>query len=629
MLVDMSFDELLDATVELPGKYSQKIDDSPSIISVISHEQISTYGANSLLEVLERATSINMLGSFFYPQNLAVVRGVQLTHSSNEILFLINGRPLRDSFTGGQNFAFFTAFPVSNIEQVEFVRGPGSVLYGSNAFSGAINIVTKKEPTTQVTASIGEYQTRDLEFSVSDGLEEGYWNLSGKLFTEDGWEHRAIDNSNVPGGFDTGERNHSLLFNGKSGKFEWSAVLADSTQDFWGAVSAWNSGPPQDEREVSSQRISIDLGYEWTLSDTAYLQNNISYTTSDFSHYNYDANSKNWFLESTYHNQEFWGGHLIAGATAWHQKIGTEDGLRAGPIEDVSRNWYNAYAQYQKSSSDSVNWWLGLQYNKVADVDPNVVLRAGVNYQIDDNSGVKLMWGEAYRAAYSVETNFNIIVCCDAEGNNRGGLRGNPELDPEESNTYEAQYYWKNERGQVAVSAFYTKLDSLISRVRAADRVLDFVNEGELDSHGLEVEGQYLATNQWHLDFSATYQENDAHGVDDYTLMPNWMFKVGSRYLFNSGANLGVFASYYSKFHSNEIRNPDVRLVNPESDAHLMITAKFSYPLNLGDTQSNLFIYAYNLTDEDIYQPEIGGRNINTHPSRSGRALYAGVEFRF
>ncbi|MFT5164002.1 MAG: outer membrane cobalamin receptor [Alteromonadaceae bacterium] len=69
----LSLEQLLRQTVESPGKFAQPVASTAAIISVISHQEIERYGANSLLELLDRSTGIAMTGSFFYLQNVASI----------------------------------------------------------------------------------------------------------------------------------------------------------------------------------------------------------------------------------------------------------------------------------------------------------------------------------------------------------------------------------------------------------------------------------------------------------------------------------------------------------------------------------------------------------------------------
>jgi outer membrane cobalamin receptor len=95
-----------------------------------------------------------MAGSPLVPRNVASIRGDLIKQEDNHVLVLINGRPFRDTTFGGINFSICTAFPIQTIERVEVIRGPGSVLYGTNALSGVINIVTKNPDQSTMVASV-------------------------------------------------------------------------------------------------------------------------------------------------------------------------------------------------------------------------------------------------------------------------------------------------------------------------------------------------------------------------------------------------------------------------------------------------------------------------------------------
>ncbi len=87
----LSLEELLNLRVEVASKKKEYLTDAPSILSVVTAEEIKSYGAKNLLEVLGKVTSIQPTGSNFFPNNVANVRSATLTHSANHILILING----------------------------------------------------------------------------------------------------------------------------------------------------------------------------------------------------------------------------------------------------------------------------------------------------------------------------------------------------------------------------------------------------------------------------------------------------------------------------------------------------------------------------------------------------------
>lgn len=623
-LFALSFEQLLNVEVQAPGKFSQPLDSAPGVTTVITREEIQALGGTSLSDVLERAPGLLMMGSFFYPNNLAVIRGLQLTHSNNEVLLLINGRPVRDSFTGGENFAFYTAFPVNSLERIEIVRGPGSVLYGSNAFAGVINLVTQA-PESQggVRAAAGNLGSQELQVQDAVMAEDGFLQWSARFYQDDGWRFDALDNNGNPGYFEASQQNHALMLQGEWHDWRWSAINLVSEQQFWGSVSNWQ-GPAQDSRQVRSRRSLLELGRSWDLTPQLSLDTDLSYNASRFSHYNYNANSDNLLFEALLDYDLLEQGRWLLGGTAWRQRVSTEPGLAAAPIPTFSRTWYSLYSQYQTVSNGALNWSFGAQYNKVPDVDANYELRAGLVYRLNEHSGVKLDYGGAFRAAYGVETHFNLIVCCDQEGNNTGGLRGNPQLEPERISTINLQYYRTTENSRHALTLFHSDLSNLVSRLRASDRVLNFINMGKLYNKGLELEGKWLF-DAGQLNYSYSYQHNESDGMQDYTLMPNHMLKWGLIYTLAQDWQLGFQHSWFSAFHSNQIRNPNTKLSNPEPEAYHLVSMKLSHKLHWWPRRTELALTVSNMLDESVYQPEIAGRTINSHPMRSGVRVSVGL----
>ncbi len=629
---DMDLEQLMNLSVITGGKIEQSQALSPSVLAVITAAEIEQFGANNLAEVLDRATSVKMLGSFFYPQNLAVIRGIQLTHSNNEVLVLINGRPLRDSFTGGENFSIYTAFPVEIIKQIEIIRGPGSALYGSNAFTGVINIITKNlKFKPELKVGIGQWNALTGSYINSGESENLSYNYGVRYFSDDGWQHQAYDNNGLWGSFDTGEKNYSAMFTASSKSFDINLFHAMSQQNFWGATSTWTGDPVQQQRKVSSTRNLLDLGHKKPITADLKLESNLSYSDSKFEHYNYDATSRNWLLETTlYYNLDA-GGSWLTGATVWNQDIETVSHTdRPEPIPAFSRNWFSVYSQYQSLTNDVFNWTLGVQVKKIPKVKANIVPRLSANIALNDSSGLKLNYGRAFRSAYAAETNFDLVICCDEQGNNQGGLRDNPSLEPESITTQEMQYYWKTASLHFSSTLFYSELSDLIERERNPDdNILDFVNRGELEVMGVELEGKVELTKKTRINFSYTYQENKSNGTDNYTLMPNHMAKIGFSHLFDNQIKLGIFNSWFSKYHNNQIRNPSSQQLNPKASAYNLLTADISYSFNFGVHQAEVSLYGHNLLDEDIYQPEFAGRRINTHPAQGGRAWYLSYRMSF
>ncbi len=113
---------------------------APSVATVITAEQIERIGAITLDQVLETVPGLHVEpnGTAFFSSTWSM-RGLH-TVLNPHVLFLLNSVPFEFSYTGGRPFHY--NMPVAMISRVEIVRGPGSALYGADAFSGVINVIT-------------------------------------------------------------------------------------------------------------------------------------------------------------------------------------------------------------------------------------------------------------------------------------------------------------------------------------------------------------------------------------------------------------------------------------------------------------------------------------------------------
>jgi len=143
-LYDMDLSALMNIEVTTASKKAQSIDQAPAAVFVISKEDIKGYGYHNIGEALRMVPGVEIMQSG--DQNYEVaIRGFDITsyNTSNKVLWLIDGRSVYNDGYGGVRLS---SFPISmdDIERIEVIRGPGSCLYGANAFSGIINVITKK-----------------------------------------------------------------------------------------------------------------------------------------------------------------------------------------------------------------------------------------------------------------------------------------------------------------------------------------------------------------------------------------------------------------------------------------------------------------------------------------------------
>ncbi len=167
-LFSLDLKDLLQMKVEVASKSGQIVSEAPSSVTIFTKAEIHNMGVSTLEELLNFVPGMQVarteeVGSKI---NTVSVRGRRTIHSSPEVLFLIDGQRLNGAWDGGA-LVFNNHMSVDGIKQVEVIRGPGSALYGSNAFLAVVNVVTDTS-SNEASLSVGERGARDF-------LDECIW----------------------------------------------------------------------------------------------------------------------------------------------------------------------------------------------------------------------------------------------------------------------------------------------------------------------------------------------------------------------------------------------------------------------------------------------------------------------
>ncbi len=140
----------------------QPIARAPSVATVVTAEDIAAIGAADLDEVLETVPGLHVARSPINYNPVYTIRGIS-TQYNPQVLMLVNSIPITGVYVGDRSI-IWGGMPVENIARIEVIRGPGSALYGADAFSGVINIITKTAADisgTQFGLRAGSFNSRD------------------------------------------------------------------------------------------------------------------------------------------------------------------------------------------------------------------------------------------------------------------------------------------------------------------------------------------------------------------------------------------------------------------------------------------------------------------------------------
>lgn len=168
-------------TVYSASRQVERIVDAPAAVSVASEEDIRAAApTGQATKIIESAPGVDYTQSGLYDVNFSA-RGFN-SSLNRRILTLIDGRDPSVPFLGAQEWAAFS-FPIDEMASVELIRGPGSALYGANAFSGVLNMTTRSprlSPGGRVMVSAGDLSTRRIDARHAGGFgSEFYYRVVG------------------------------------------------------------------------------------------------------------------------------------------------------------------------------------------------------------------------------------------------------------------------------------------------------------------------------------------------------------------------------------------------------------------------------------------------------------------
>jgi iron complex outermembrane receptor protein len=176
-------------TVTSASRRTERIVEAPAAVTVATEEQIAAAAPTGQApKIIESAPGVDFTQSGLYDFNFNT-RGFN-SSLNRRILTLIDGRDPSVPFLGAQEWAALS-YPIDEMSSVELVRGPGSALYGPNAFSGVLNMTTKQprlSPGGRVILTGGDLSTRRADVRHAGGFgNELYYRVVGGYQQTDDW----------------------------------------------------------------------------------------------------------------------------------------------------------------------------------------------------------------------------------------------------------------------------------------------------------------------------------------------------------------------------------------------------------------------------------------------------------
>ncbi len=486
--------------VEIPivvtaSRKEQYITEAPSNITVITSEEIRQSGARTIGDILKRIPGIEIN---MHRKGLGRIWIRAVTGRYNDkILFMIDGYPWRELVYG--QFPVDEQLPLAHIKRVEVIKGPGSSLYGTNAFAGVINVITKDASDIdgcEMEGGVGNWDTQSHHLLCGKEKKSAGFVFFANYYNSEGDKHErdrkgeSTDRRDPKKQIELNLKGYwgDFTFGVKHLWYDWEYLMYPDSRDRY------------DDWENSF----FHIGYSKSLSDQLHLMVSSYYNL--FDHNTEKRKRKNDSLTKVADRQErtdvFGAGiqvdynpfknHFITAGIEYEREMAdklletyykTDDPDQeeqtarwAEPARPHNSNW-GLYLEDTYKILPWINIVAGVRYDKHEEYGGALSPRGAIILKPAENLVTKILYGQAFRAPSYRE----MYIREDNDENN-----GNRNLDPEYIRTAELNVsYAPMKQMKLDVSLFFQEIDDAIGSRETEDGSM-YDNLGEIDIHGIE-----------------------------------------------------------------------------------------------------------------------------------------------
>ncbi len=517
---------LLNQPVYAASRFAQDAADAPAAVTVLTAGDIRAFGWRTLAEVLNGARGVFLRYDRFY--QYVGVRGLARPGDfSSRLLILIDGMRVNDNIYDQAGAGREFPLDIGLIERVEFIPGPGSALYGSNAVLGVVNIVTRSGAAMlgdAVEAELGSAGSRRIGFS--SGSERGADRVlvAGRIELRPGESryYPEFGDPSSPAAWSNGgdrETDRKLFARWTHGELTATGLLSQRRKliptGAFGTVfgSRDTSGTDryafadlQWQRDLDAQRQLVLRGsvgqYEF--------DGRFDYGPPDGRQHL--AQTGRWIDLETRWLWSGWADHRLVLGLDLRQNLeqrqrSSFDGEDGGVTADIQGRSHRvgAFVNDEWTLAPSLRAVLGARVDRQLDGGHVATPRLALVWSAAPGLQLKALDGRAFREPNAYESQYEDLF-----------QRANPQLRRESLRARELAVEWRAlAQLRLAASLYRYKVSDLIEQQfdEAADRLV-YNNAGTVHSGGAELEGDYVDTSGWRLRASWTRQRTREAGSD-------------------------------------------------------------------------------------------------------------------
>jgi iron complex outermembrane receptor protein len=631
-LLALSLESLLHTKITASTLTDESLQTVPSSMTVFTKADIRRLGLQNLTQLVNLVPGYQGYRSDASTLNLSMsARGRRLGNNGSEILILIDGQRLNNDWSGGANQGD-SLISIENVERVEFIRGPGSSIYGSNAMMGVINIVTAGRRELVVDA--GSYGRRHASLAWNWQGEVGSLAIYAGRVESNGERlqiYEPFPNPATPVYVNTRDpfRADDLYLNAKMGEFSLTARIAKRDMEGF-YVSGYVDN---DVNRYTTASESVNIGWQRELDNQISINGHIfkghkafdlraaasltPYSIIDGGVHE-DELGTQWVVQGGYGRAHWlmgweWRNPELVDTDAHVELPGNQPSSNMPQAPENGRIINGLFGQYQAPLTNNLALTLGVRRDSYSDFGSHLSPRIGLVQQLSDVDTLKLLYSEAFRAPSRIET--SVL--------NSSGFEQNPNLRPETAQTTELVWMHLLSAGYISSTLFNTDVKDAIVETITPQFKRSWGNSQQSVA-GMELEWQSAWGEHWESRLALTHIMNPVGFIHTES---NNLFSGSLSYHRNQWT-YSLLANYQgAKRDPNEQESPANIMTTEYTDfgGHAVYSAHLSY---LTQSDVELYLHVENLFDKQYLLPANRPSNYVGAPG-SGRVISAGLRWVF
>ena len=530
-LMSLGIEELAQVKVNVSSIKPLDLLSTPSSVTVVDREMIEQYNFQTLAEALATVPGIDIPQTII-DRNVTTSRGILQNFYSNKVLFMIDNVPNWQPIYGDFHLE---RIDINDVERIEVLKGPASVLYGTNAYSGVVNIILRDKKSSSIDAhsligypmnlaagfnSLLKKDKFKVFMAVNASVDrkkpylmEGDANLAYNGDTSFMFQERyQTGNFIVKGTY----LSHSIILNGFS--YNHTYLGAQPSYTMGGGTMVSNEGI------MFNYQLNHTVGNKIHVFGNAGMDNfrrdfALSADRSMLVKVNgirYASELKMNHHLTNYLSYDL-GGHAEIRDSRGHETwYGVTDTLvRSNLINDDDVYEGSLFFQPEFKVGDFA-LVVGGRYTLNSRFGDDLSFRGTALYRLNKKNSIKAIIGQSFRVPTMFELYFDHPT-----------VKGNVDLNPEKSISYELAYLRNTRNLHIGIAGYIASYSDLIKRVAIDSLIPVYQNAQEFQGAGIEVETRYSNKNfgSFYLNYNyVTGMSSDNH---NYQYVPEHTCSFG------------------------------------------------------------------------------------------------------